>query len=102
MARTAPAVGELAARPTTALAGRIHELAVLEWSWAAAQHGLQIVTITGEPGIGKARLATEFAARLEADGLPVRFGRCEEDLEVAYQLFSEFHRLARVPATLRR
>ena len=45
--------------------------------------------VAGEPGVGKTRLAGEWARRAhEADAL-VLYGRCDEDLGAPYQPFAE-------------
>ncbi|MFN0027933.1 MAG: ATP-binding protein [Acidimicrobiales bacterium] len=50
---------------------------------------LGVIWLAGEPGIGKTRLAAEIAARAHEGGARVLFGRCNEDLHVAYQPFME-------------
>ncbi|MBV8135878.1 MAG: AAA family ATPase [Deltaproteobacteria bacterium] len=59
------------------MAGRRREMALLQNGLrdAASGHG-QVFLISGEPGIGKTRLADEFAAVAEAKGLAVRLGHC--------------------------
>jgi class 3 adenylate cyclase/tetratricopeptide (TPR) repeat protein len=55
--------------------GRADELAHLNEAWARvldSRRG-ELVTILGEPGVGKSRLITEFTAGLDA---PVVLGRC--------------------------
>ncbi len=47
------------------------------------------VLIAGEPGMGKTRLASEFARRAHDDGATVLFGRCDEELGISYQPFVE-------------
>jgi class 3 adenylate cyclase len=47
------------------------------------------VLITGEPGIGKTRLAAEVAGRAHAGGATVLCGRCDADLAIPYQPFVE-------------
>ena len=49
----------------------------------------QLVLVAGEPGIGKSRLAAEFARRAHGGGAPVLFGRCDEGMGVPYQPFVE-------------
>ncbi|WP_194928670.1 AfsR/SARP family transcriptional regulator [Pseudactinotalea sp. HY158] len=75
------------ARP--GLPGRRRELEILESAWREARRGLRVVTITGELGIGKSRLAEEFASRLAREGARVRYGRCDDDVESAYQPFAD-------------
>lgn len=79
-------------RVVSALTGRDRELAVLESAWEDGREGLRVVTITGEPGIGKSRLAAELTARLTAQQAPALFGRCDRSLEIPYQPFVEMLR----------
>lgn len=83
---------EIGRRLTTPLAGRQRELSVLRRLGNADESGLRLVTITGEPGIGKTRLAAEFAAERSRAGSPVLFGRCDEFMAVPYQPFIEIIR----------
>jgi DNA-binding SARP family transcriptional activator/class 3 adenylate cyclase len=70
--------------------GRQAEIDVLIGLWRFALEGsLRTALLAGEPGIGKTRLAAELARRAHADGAVVLFGRCDEDLGVPYQPFSE-------------
>lgn len=71
------------------LVGREPELDRLRKAWAAAAHGRQAVLLTGEPGVGKTRLAIEVADQALADGALVLAGRCDEGLGVPYQPFVE-------------
>ena len=60
--------------------GREKEMAVLTEAWQKVRSGRgQIVMLVGEPGIGKTRLAREFAAQMEAEGSRVLWGRNFED-----------------------
>jgi len=65
--------------PETPLVGRERELALLGAGLTAAiaGHG-RVVLVSGEPGIGKTRLAEELAADAAAQGVAVRWGRCRE------------------------
>jgi class 3 adenylate cyclase/tetratricopeptide (TPR) repeat protein len=71
---------DLTRRHTTALVGREIDLALLKGAFDKAVSGpsLQLVTVVGEPGVGKSRLVTELFHHV--DSLPelVRFrqGRC--------------------------
>lgn len=64
--------------PQHVLVGRGAQLASLEQALAAAAagHG-RLVVLTGEPGVGKTRLAEEVARR--AAGVAVAWGRCVEE-----------------------
>jgi tetratricopeptide (TPR) repeat protein len=62
-----------------ALVGRRRELATLEASFAAARDGNGcVVTVAGEPGIGKTRITEEFTAWARQAGAEVLVGRCYE------------------------
>jgi hypothetical protein len=72
--------------------GRDAELATLLRMWEAVRSGCaQLVLITGEPGIGKTRLATEFARSL-GDRATVLTGRCEPEAIVPFAPFIEILR----------
>lgn len=52
-------------------------LALLHQTWAAARNGTgQVVTLRGEPGLGKTRLANELRAALQASGADTVVLRC--------------------------
>ncbi len=74
VARTSP--GERT-HNTAAMVGRTHEFAALGriLGTVAAEGRPQLVTIFGEAGIGKTRLATEFVEYAEANGVLVLRGR---------------------------
>ncbi len=86
-ARSPIAVG--AAR--AAFVGRIAELQSLRDGFAGAIEGAggQLVLIEGEAGIGKTRLASQFAREREAEGAITLYGRCDTDTLVPYQPFVE-------------
>jgi predicted ATPase/DNA-binding SARP family transcriptional activator/class 3 adenylate cyclase len=70
--------------------GRDAELKQLERLWAEAEEGqLRLALLSGEPGVGKTRLAGELARILHSEGSTVLVGRCDEDLGVPYQPFVE-------------
>ena len=53
----------------TRFVGREHELGLLRRAWEQSQEGVgQVVTISGEPGIGKTRLVDGWGAELKEDG----------------------------------
>ncbi|MBV9337946.1 MAG: AAA family ATPase, partial [Solirubrobacterales bacterium] len=81
--------GELAVA-SEVFVGRQAEIDVLADAWRLALKGsLRTALLAGEPGIGKTRLAAELARRAHAEGAVVLFGRCDEDLGVPFQPFSE-------------
>jgi hypothetical protein len=74
--------------PDHGFVGRRSELASLEAALdRCAEAGCQAAFIAGEPGVGKTRLAATFARRAHDAGASVLYGRCDEDLGVAYQPF---------------
>ena len=72
------------------LVGREIELSRLDKVWQATCSGQRhLVLLAGEPGIGKSRLAAEFARTAHGGGALVLFGRCDEGMGVPYQPFVE-------------
>jgi DNA-binding SARP family transcriptional activator/tetratricopeptide (TPR) repeat protein len=85
--------------------GRADELAALAGEWLRVRRGeRRVVAISGEPGIGKTRLAAELCAAAHTSGGSVLLGRCHEDGLVAYEPFVEALRryVAECPAQLLR
>lgn len=76
-------------RADTAFVGRAAALAQLRAALVDAAGGLRIATVGGEPGIGKTRLAAQFARAAHDDGATVLFGRCDEEALIPYQPFAE-------------
>jgi class 3 adenylate cyclase len=66
-ARSRPGV-EVAEQPATPLIGRGEELAALQrcYRQACIEHAVQLVTVLGEPGVGKSRLVRELAGFVDA------------------------------------
>jgi hypothetical protein len=63
-----------------ALIGRVHELELLDQSIARARGGSGgVLFLSGEPGIGKTRLADEASARARASGMITAWGRAWEE-----------------------
>jgi len=70
--------------------GRDAELERLQQLWKEAAAGeRRVALLSGEPGVGKTRLAAEVALRAHEEGAVVIAGRCDEDLGVPYQPFVE-------------
>jgi class 3 adenylate cyclase/pimeloyl-ACP methyl ester carboxylesterase len=70
--------------------GRERELERLRHHWERVRTGqCQLILLTGEPGIGKTRLAAEFALAAHAEGATVLFGRSDEAAALPYQPFVE-------------
>lgn len=68
--------------------GRGPQFEALVQAWketATDEH--RVVLVSGEPGIGKTRLAAEVARQVHDLGGIVLFGRCDEDMGVAFQPF---------------
>jgi DNA-binding SARP family transcriptional activator len=87
----------------TAFVGRRAELERLRASWAGVQmhRDRRLVLLAGEPGVGKTRLAHEFAAAALADGATVLLGRCSEEPLAPFEPFAEALRQAGAPDALR-
>jgi class 3 adenylate cyclase len=88
------------------MVGRTEESERLAMAWNSARSGeRRAVIISGEPGLGKTRLAVEAARAAHGEGGLVLFGRCGEDLGVPYQPFVEAiggYAATTDPAVLRR
>ena len=70
--------------------GREVDLAALDRIYAEVADGARrMVLLCGEPGIGKTRLAAQFARRVFAEGAIVLYGRCDEEGLLAQQPFVE-------------
>ena len=79
--------------------GRSAELAWLRAAWARAAHGQgEVVFLAGTQGIGKTRLAAEFAREVHDRGGQVLYGRCTSAAPDPLQPFAEA--LTDVAATL--
>lgn len=85
-----PLPPRLASAHAARMVGRNTEQDVIAGAWAEAREGRrQVVLLSGEPGIGKTRLATETACAAHADGAVVLLGSCDEDIHLPYQSFVE-------------
>lgn len=72
--------------PRAPYVGRAGERALVELARRQARAGArQVVLLSGEPGIGKTRLASYQALGAHADGFAVCWGACSEDLATPYE-----------------
>jgi predicted ATPase/DNA-binding SARP family transcriptional activator len=70
--------------------GRAPDLEALAVAYAQVLGGTRrLMLLSGEPGIGKTRLATQFALRAHDEGAIVLHGRCDEEALLAQQPFVE-------------
>lgn len=82
----APLPHRLQVQPETAYVGREDIRARLSQVLHQVVEGARkIVLITGEPGIGKTRLATQVALEANAEGATVLYGQCDQELAGSYQ-----------------
>ena len=78
---------ELEALASQAMVGREAEVAWLRERWDRARAGSgELVVVTGEPGIGKTRLAAELAREVHRGGATVRYATGRERSEVVATL----------------
>jgi class 3 adenylate cyclase len=99
-AHRVPLPPRLTVAGAVAMVGRDAEQAVIAQAWVQTKEGQRrIVLLSGEPGIGKTRLATEAALARHADGATVLLGTCNEDASLPYQPFVEAlrHYVAHAP-----
>ncbi len=91
----APVVGialpeRLRGLPATAYVGRMAERERLTELWGQAREGsLRLALIGGEAGVGKTRLSIHIALDAHGEGATVLYGRCDEDLGVPYQPWTQ-------------
>ncbi len=70
--------------------GRDLESGCLTTAWKQSlENQRRAVLVAGEPGAGKTRLVRELAGTARAAGATILFGRCDEELGLAYQPFVE-------------
>jgi len=74
----------------TPFVGRARELAQLRGWWESVQTSeWRALLVNGDAGVGKTRLVAEFAGELEAEGVVVLWGRCDEDPVMPFEPFAE-------------
>ncbi|HLN06065.1 MAG TPA: AAA family ATPase [Acidimicrobiales bacterium] len=82
--------GALRAGEHRRFVGRVAARDQLTSAWKDAATGARrVALISGEPGVGKTRLAAEVARAAHTEGATVLYGRCDEELGVPYQPFVE-------------
>ena len=102
---TVPLPGRIASAVSATFVGRAAERETLDESLKAiAAGGSRTVLISGEPGIGKTSLSSDFARQAFEGGSVVLYGRCDEDLGIPYQPWAEAmsHLVAHAPDDLLR
>ena len=73
-----------------AFVGRDEHVQRLRARWASCHPGpSQLVLLVGEAGVGKSRLAAEFADEVHANGGTVLYGRADEEALLPHQSFVE-------------
>jgi DNA-binding SARP family transcriptional activator len=82
--------GSAETRTTHTFVGRLSELEALHEALERCRRGQrEAALISGEPGIGKTRLADELSRQAEALGIVTLTGRCDGDLELPFKPFAE-------------
>src|SRR4051794_25031679 len=89
-ASTLPLPQRLREVPPIGYVGRVEERAALATLLDQARDAnTRVAFLSGEPGIGKTRLATHLAVEAHGDGATVLYGRCDEDLSLPYGPWAE-------------
>ncbi len=86
----------------TVFVGRRAELARLRACWGGVQmhRDRRIALVAGEPGVGKTRLAQQFASAAVEEGATVLMGRCSEEPLAPFEPYTEALSQARVAGAL--
>ena len=81
----------------TVFVGRRAELARLRACWGGVQmhRDRRIALVAGEPGIGKTRLAQQFASAALEEGATVLLGRCSEEPLAPFEPYTRSTRSSR-------
>ncbi|MDX6679266.1 MAG: hypothetical protein QOE31_3318, partial [Solirubrobacteraceae bacterium] len=88
--RPFPMPSVLAASTAGTFVGRAADIGALTSVYADVADGTRrVAMVCGEPGIGKTRLAAEFARQAHDEGAIVLYGRCDEEALHALQPFVE-------------
>ncbi len=73
-----------------AFVGRLDCLERLRSRWAESKAGrTSVIWLSGEPGIGKTRLATQFAEEVQGSGGAALYGRADTESLLPYQPLAE-------------
>jgi tetratricopeptide (TPR) repeat protein len=96
-----PLPAQLTAGERLPFVGRDDLIDELRLQWKKARDGHRaLVMLAGEPGIGKTRLAVEFARECHDDGAITLFGHADEATLLPYQPFVEaLHHVVRTAPT---
>ncbi len=96
-----PLSSRLGVRPAVGTVGREAEITLINdvFKRVTEDGGRELVIVSGEAGLGKTTLVSEFARSAAGAGALVLFGHCEEDLATPYQLFYEALESLRHPRT---
>lgn len=90
VARTPPLPGPLTRGQSSHFVRREEEMSRLLSIHETVTAGESaLVLLSGEPGVGKTSIASEVAAWVHERGGIVLYGRCDEELAIAYQPFRE-------------
>jgi tetratricopeptide (TPR) repeat protein len=99
--RDVPLQARVEHAPSIGLVGRAQELAAIDDRYKRFSEGnsVEIVFVSGEPGVGKTTITSEVARRAFGSGACVLFGHCDEDVGFPYQPFAEAldHLVAHAP-----
>jgi class 3 adenylate cyclase len=98
-----PLPPRLASAVRVEFTGRLQERQRLAGQFHTVSAGARgVALVTGEPGIGKTRLATAAAIAARAEGAAVLLGRCDEDVSIPYQPWIEAlgHLVTHAPASV--
>jgi class 3 adenylate cyclase/tetratricopeptide (TPR) repeat protein len=101
-----PVPRRLSRRPPGGFVGHELDKARLLAAYKAVSmgEGRRVVLLSGDAGIGKTTLASEVARAAHEDGAIVLYGRCDEELAIPYQPFTEAlrHYVAHAPPSVLR